>query len=158
MELGQETIQSKNEVLPFLWIMETIKKCKQTNKHQIFNLKAAVSRFSQLISTSRRMNTSWEVLPGKKPILHRFFFLTLYLADLPQAWLVINISVFFFTSNGKGMTFYRIGPLGRFDLAVAMFVCASMCLMSLFMWGIFRPILPPLPEIGCPNFLEIRNL
>ena len=29
--------------------------------------------------------------------------------------------------------------------------------LSLFMWYILRPILPPLPEVGCPKFLEIRN-
>ena len=64
VELGQETVQSRNEVLPFLWIMETIKKCKQTNKHQIFNLTAA-------------------------------FFLTLYWADLPEAWLVTAVQPVF---------------------------------------------------------------
>ena len=41
-------------------------------------------------------------------------------------------------------------------LVVAKSVCVSVCL-SLFMWYIFRPILPPLPEVGCPKFLEIRN-
>ena len=29
--------------------------------------------------------------------------------------------------------------------------------LSLFAWYILRPILPPLPEVGCPNFLEIQN-
>ena len=33
-------------------------KCEQTNKHLIFNLTAAVSRFSQLRSASHKMNTS----------------------------------------------------------------------------------------------------
>ena len=54
-------------------------------------------------------------------------------------------------------TFHRIGPLGRFDLVVAMsVVCVRVCL-SLFAWYILRPILPPLPEVGCPKFLEIWN-
>ena len=53
--------------------------------------------------------------------------------------------------------FHRIGPLGSFDLVVAMSVCLSVCLMSLFMGYILRPILPPLPEVGCPKFFEIRN-
>ena len=39
-----------------------------------------------------------------------------------------------------GKYFHWIGPLGRFDLVVAMSVCmcvyASVCLMSLFMWYI----------------------
>ena len=29
--------------------------------------------------------------------------------------------------------------------------------VSLFKWYILRPIFPPLPEVGCPKFLEIRN-
>ena len=40
-------------------------------------------------------------------------------------------------------------------------VCVSVCLcvgLSLFMWYILRPIVPPLPEVGCPKFLEIQNL
>ena len=73
VELGQETIQMRNEVLQFFVNYGDHKKFKQTNKHQIFNLTAAVSRFSQLLSASRRINTSSEVLPGKKPILHRAF-------------------------------------------------------------------------------------
>ena len=85
VELGQETIQSRNEILPVFVNYGDHKQCKQTNKHQLFNLTAAVSRFSQLLSASRRMNTSSEVLPDKKPILHRVFFLTLYWADLPEA-------------------------------------------------------------------------
>ena len=44
--------------------------------------------------------------------------------------------------------FHRIGPLGRFDLVVA---------MSFFIWYILRPILPPLPEVGCPKILELQN-
>ena len=50
--------------------------------------------------------------------------------------------------------FHRIGPLGRFDLVVAM----SVCLMFLFMWYILRPILPQVPEVGCPKFSELLNL
>ena len=34
--------------------------------------------------------------------------------------------------------------------------CVCVCL-SLFMWYMLRPILPPLPKIGCPKILEIRN-
>ena len=49
--------------------------------------------------------------------------------------------------------FHQIGPLGRFDLVVAM----SVCLMSLFMWYILRPHLPPLPEVRRSKILEIRN-
>ena len=29
--------------------------------------------------------------------------------------------------------------------------------LSLFMWYILRPILPPLSEVGCPKYLEIRS-
>ena len=36
-------------------------------------------------------------------------------------------------------------------------VRVSVCLMSLFIWYILRPILPPLPEVGCPKCLEVRN-
>ena len=52
--------------------------------------------------------------------------------------------------------FHRIGPLGRFDLVVAMSVCVSVCL-SLFAYMHLCICLPPLPEVGCPKFLEIRN-
>ena len=58
VELGHETIKIRNEVLNFFVNYEDNKKRKETNKHQIFNLTAAVSKFSQLLSTSRRMNTS----------------------------------------------------------------------------------------------------
>ena len=79
VELGQETIQSKNFFLAiFSELWRPAKKRKSTNKHQIFNLTAAVFRFSQLLSASRRINTSLEVIPGKKPMFNRAFFLTLY--------------------------------------------------------------------------------
>ena len=52
--------------------------------------------------------------------------------------------------------FHRIGPLGRFDLVVAMSMYVYIYL-SLFAWYILRPILPPLPEVGCPKSLEIWN-
>ena len=62
VELGQETVKSKNEVLPFFVNHEiqwrSLNKCKQTNEHQVFNLGAAVSRVCQLLSAARRMNTS----------------------------------------------------------------------------------------------------
>ncbi len=62
VELGQETIKSKNEVLPFFVNYEIPwrppNKCKQTNKHQIFNFRAAITRVCQLLSAARRMNTS----------------------------------------------------------------------------------------------------
>ena len=62
VELGQETIKSKNEVLPFFVNYEIPWrppfKCKQTNKHQIFNLRPAITRVCQLLSAARRMNTS----------------------------------------------------------------------------------------------------
>ena len=62
VELGQETVKSKNEVLPYFMNHEIQwrppYKCKQTNKHQVFNLRAAVSRVCQLLSAARRMNTS----------------------------------------------------------------------------------------------------
>ena len=48
--------------------------------------------------------------------------------------------------------FHQIRPLGRFDLVVAMSLC--LCVCPLFMYQILRP---PLPEFGCPKFLEIRN-
>jgi len=67
VELGQETIKSKNEVLPFFVNYEIPwrppYKCKQTNEHQIFKLRAAITRVCQLLSAARRMNTSQEVLP-----------------------------------------------------------------------------------------------
>ena len=49
VELGQETIQSRNEDLQFFANHGYHKKCKQTNKHHILNLTAAVSKFSQLL-------------------------------------------------------------------------------------------------------------
>ena len=62
VELGQETIKSKNEVLPFFVNFEIPwrppNKCKQTNEHQIFNLRAAITRVCQLLTAARRMNTS----------------------------------------------------------------------------------------------------
>ena len=48
--------------------------------------------------------------------------------------------------------FHQLCPLGRVGLVVA--VCV---LSPLFMWYILRPILPPLPKVGCLKFLEIRN-
>ena len=61
VELGQETIKSKNEVLPFFVNYEIPRrppnKCKQTNEHQIFKLRAAITRVSQLLSAAHRMNT-----------------------------------------------------------------------------------------------------
>ena len=36
-------------------------------------------------------------------------------------------------------------------------VRVSVCLMSLLMWYILRPILPPLPEVGFPKKNEIGN-
>ena len=62
VELGQETIKSKNKVLPFFvndeipWRPPYI--CQQTNKHQIFNFRAAITVVCQLLSAARRMNTS----------------------------------------------------------------------------------------------------
>ena len=41
--------------------------------------------------------------------------------------------------------FHQIGPLGRFDLVVAMSVCVSACLMSFscgIFWGLFCPHFP----------------
>ena len=62
VELGQETIKSKNEVLPFFVNYEISRrppyKYKQTNKHQIFNLRPAITRVLQLLSAARRINTS----------------------------------------------------------------------------------------------------
>ena len=58
-------------------------------------------------------------------------------------------------ASGRVCAFHRIGPLGRFDLVVAKSVC--LCVCPLFMWYILRPILPPLPEVGCQTCLEIRN-
>ena len=70
VELVQETIKTKNEVSQFYFS----KKGKQTDKHQKCNLRALVSRVCQLLSAASRMNTSWEVLPDKKPILNIDFF------------------------------------------------------------------------------------
>ena len=62
VELGQETKKSINEVLPFFVNYEVPwrppKKCKQTNKHNIFNFTKAVTRVCQLLSAARRKNTS----------------------------------------------------------------------------------------------------
>ena len=59
VELGQETIKSLNEFLPISVIYEILwipsKKCNQTDKHQIFVLRAEVSRFCQLLSAARRI-------------------------------------------------------------------------------------------------------
>ena len=52
--------------------------------------------------------------------------------------------------------FHRIGPLGQFDLVVEYSVCVFIC-CPLCMYQIQRPILPPLPEIGCPKLLELRH-
>ena len=94
MELCQETIQSKNEVLPFCGNYDTpwkpSKKWNQTNEHQLFNLRGAIPRVFQLHSAACKMNTSWVVLPGKKSTLNTAFFWTPYLAVLPEAWLVLK--------------------------------------------------------------------
>ena len=62
VELGQETIKCKNEVLPFFVNYEIPwrppNKCKQTNEHQIFNLRAAITKVSQLPSAAHSMHTS----------------------------------------------------------------------------------------------------
>ena len=67
VELGQETMKSKNEVLSFFVNYEIPwrppYKCKQTNKRQIFKVRAAITRVCQLLSAARRMTTSEEVLP-----------------------------------------------------------------------------------------------
>ena len=55
--------------------------------------------------------------------------------------------------------FIESAPLGRFDLVVAMSVCMCVCLcVCPFCPYMHLCIcLPPLPEVGCPKFLEIRN-
>ena len=55
--------------------------------------------------------------------------------------------------------FQSIGPMGRCFLLVEMSVCLSVCLsVRLFTFELpFKLLLPPLPEVGCPMFLEIRN-
>ena len=70
--------------------------------------------------------------------------------------------------NIPNADFHQIGHfglgLGRLDLvveqsvyvSVCVFVCVCVCL-SLFMQYILRPIFPPLPEVGCPKFLDIQN-
>ena len=59
VELGQENILSRNEILQFYVIYGDDKNClKKNNKHRIFNLTAAISRFSLLLPASCRMNTS----------------------------------------------------------------------------------------------------
>ena len=72
VELGQENVQSKIEILPFSLNYEISwkpsKKCNHTNKHMILILRAEVSRFCQMLSAARRMNTSQDVLPGRRPM------------------------------------------------------------------------------------------
>ena len=74
VELGQETLQSENEVLPFSvnyeipWMPS--KNCNQTNGHQIILLKSELSRLCKLLSAARRMNTFYEVLLGKRPMFY----------------------------------------------------------------------------------------
>ena len=53
-------------------------------------------------------------------------------------------------------TIFKESALGRFFHRVAMSVHMRVCVSS-FMYYILRPILPPLPEVGCPKNLEIRN-
>ena len=55
--------------------------------------------------------------------------------------------------------FHRIGPLGRFDHRVAMSVCVCVCVFVCPFCPYMHLCicLPPLPEVGCPKFLEIRN-
>ena len=115
--------------------METIKKCKQTNKYHIFNLTAAVSTLSPLLSASQRMNTSEEVLPGKKPILRTAFSLILYWADT-LLWT-------FFVDPFSGH-FLRSNFVDKF--------------CGLF-WGLFRRhFLWTLFDIRCWNFLWTLHL
>ena len=60
------------------------------------------------------------------------------------------------TLAGQEHTFSSNRPTGLIwssSRDVRVFVC----LMSLFMWYILRPILPPLPKVGCPKLLKIRN-
>ena len=59
-------------------------------------------------------------------------------------------------------SFQSIGPLGRCFLKVEMSVCPSVCpCVRLCVCSLLRyrltVFLPPLPKVGCPIFLEIRN-
>ena len=71
LEIGQETIQSKNEVFfsPFSLNCEISqqqsKKFNQTKKTKII-VRADVSRLCQLLSAARRINIFEEALPGER--------------------------------------------------------------------------------------------
>ena len=67
-------------------LMMSINKVTKT----VFNLGSVDSRFCQLLSVTCRMNTSYEVIPGKKPIYIEIYLLSLYWATLPEAWLVVK--------------------------------------------------------------------
>ena len=54
-----------------------------------------------------------------------------------------------------GWRFWSNRPTGPIQSS-SWIVCLCVCL-SLFHMYILRPILPPLPEVRCPKFLEIQN-
>ena len=70
-------------------------------------------------------------------------------------WRNINIQCFMTTCFSKHRP---SGPMLSISQFVHMFVCLSVCLSvcSLLRYRL-NVFLPPLPEFGCPIFLEIRN-
>ena len=86
--------------------------------------------------------------------------LGVFLDHPPMASVLLSALVerFLKLTLGCGIRFHRIGPLGRFDLVVAMSVCLFLFVcLSPFNVLDLRPFLPPLPYVGCPKNLTIQN-
>ena len=69
--------------------------------------------------------------------------------------------IFETSKNLNALNFLSIGSLGRcfllVDLSVRVFVCVCVCPCVHFLRYRLTVFLPPLPEVGCPILLEIRN-
>ena len=63
----------------------------------------------------------------------------------------------FLVSLNNDIGFHRIGPMGRFDLVVAMSVC-GLVVCPLFIYYILRPIFPHFPKSDVQNVLRFRIL
>ena len=50
--------------------------------------------------------------------------------------------------------FVTFNWLSSFSMSVRVFVCLSVCSLLRYRLNLF---LPPLPEVGCQHFLDIRN-
>ena len=80
---------------------------------------------------------------SKLKFIHQIKFLLTIIRCDPTLW---DLTTFKY--------FYQLG-LESVCLSLCMSVCLSVC--PLFMYQIFRPILPPLPKVECPKVVEIRN-